>query len=71
MVALNLVVSSEGVPHDITVSKTLSLDFDNAAIEACKAVEIFPRDKSLWNARSLGVVERFCLYGMVNLLAFF
>ena len=28
-------------------------------------------DKSLWNAGSLGVVERFCLYGMVNLLAFF
>jgi TonB family protein len=42
MVALNLVVSSEGVPHDITVSKTLSLDFDNAAIEAVKQWKFSP-----------------------------
>jgi len=45
MVALKLVVSSEGVPHDITVSKTLSPDFDRAAIEAVKQWKFFPAMK--------------------------
>jgi TonB family protein len=45
MVALKLVVSSDGVPHDITVSKTLSPDFDNAAIEAVKQWKFSPAMK--------------------------
>jgi TonB family protein len=42
IVKLELVVGSDGLPHDITVSRSLNPDFDAAAIDAVKKWKFSP-----------------------------
>src|SRR5208282_6782219 len=44
-VIVGLVVGSDGLPHDITVSRPLSADFDAAAIAAVKKWKFSPATK--------------------------
>jgi len=41
-VILGLVVGPDGLPHDITVSRPLSPEFDEAAMDAAKKWKFFP-----------------------------
>jgi periplasmic protein TonB len=45
IVILGLVVGSDGLPRDITVSRPLSSDFDAAAIDAVKKWKFSPATK--------------------------
>jgi TonB family protein len=44
-VKLKLVVRSDGVPSDVTVSQTLAPDFDNAALDAVRQWRFSPATK--------------------------
>jgi len=45
-VVLHLVVGADGEPHDVTVSRSLSPEFDAAAVEAVKTWKFSPASKS-------------------------
>ena len=45
-VKLKLVVGSDGVPRDVTVSRSLNPDFDNAAIDCVKQWKFSPAMKN-------------------------
>ena len=69
---VNIVSLAVGIParSQLAAARMLSMfraDFGSQLL----ALMSVRSDKSLWNVGSLGVVERFCLYGRVNLLAFF
>jgi TonB family protein len=44
-VKVKLVVRSDGVPTDVTISRSLNPDFDNAAIDAVKQWKFSPATK--------------------------